>query len=121
MQQKTRLAIGVLAAGVVAAGGTAMTTSNTVSSTNVAGYSKVAVTGATVTDIEHGLSADGTTVLTTALAFSTDLTADDEVRAGFDSSALEDCVLDAPANTALCTYATNYSTQSVGDFVVTVS
>ena len=121
MQNKTRLAVGALAAGVVAAGGTALTASNTVPA-NTAGYGSQVISGAEVTDVEHTLSADGTQIVRTDLTFVTDLTPDREVFAGFGSAALEQCVVDFGLDTAVCTYAgAGYSTAGETQFVVAVS
>jgi hypothetical protein len=120
MFTKTTL-VGLTAAALVAAGGSAFTASNTVNGDNYAGYGSATVTGATSTGIEHTLSADGTTINSTLITFSTDIVAGHNVKAGFGTTNLETCTADVTANTATCTYATGYTTSSANDFRVAVS
>jgi hypothetical protein len=117
-------AVGV--AGVVAASGSTFTASNTVGGDNYAGYGSATVTGAITQAIEHTLSADGTTINSTVLTFTTDLTAGHQVEAGFGTTALESCAVTLNAtptlDTATCTYAAaGYTTSTATDFRVAVS
>jgi hypothetical protein len=118
--------LGALAvAGLVAASGSAFTAGNTVGGDNVAGYGSATVSGATTEAIEHTLSADGTTISSTTLTFTTDLGAGHQVKAGFGSTALENCTVTvnvSPENdTAVCTYSATYTTADATDFRVAVS
>lgn len=114
-------------AGLAATGGSAFTASNTVGGDNYAGYGSATVTGAITQGIEHTLSADGTTITSTLLTFTTDLTAGHQVKAGFGTTVLENCTVTlavAPAlDTATCTYASGYATATATatDFRVAVS
>lgn len=116
-------AVGV--AGAVATTGSAITAGNTVGGDNYAGYGSATVTGAITEGIEHTLSADGTTINSTLLTFTTDLTAGHQVSAGFGTTALVSCsvtLATAPAkDTATCTYGTPYATSTATDFKVAVS
>lgn len=119
---KKKITLTLAAAGLIAIGGaSAFTASNTVGGDNYAGYGSATVTGASSTGIEHTLSADGTTITSTLVTFSTDLLAGHNVKSGFGSTALEDCVEDVAADTATCTYATGYNTATATDFRVAVS
>ena len=63
--------LGALAvAGLVAAGGSAFTASNTVDP-SVAGYGTSTVSGAIVSSVHHTLAADGVTIVSTKLLFTT--------------------------------------------------
>jgi hypothetical protein len=125
MRKNFKLLGAVAVAGVVATTGSAFTASNTVGGDNYAGYGSATVTGAITEGIEHTLSADGTTVDSTLLTFTTDLTAGHAVKAGFGTTALESCTVTlntAPAlDTATCTYAAGYTTSATTDFRVAVS
>ncbi len=122
MRKSMKILGGLAVAGLVVAGGTASTASNTLGGNNVAGYGSSTVSGATTTGIEHTLGADGSKIESTLLTFSTDLTADHAVKAGFGSTALESCTVDATANTANCSYASPYyTTADATSFKVTVS
>jgi hypothetical protein len=125
MRKNFKLLGAVAVAGVVATTGSAFTASNTVGGDNYAGYGSATVTGAITEGIEHTLSADGTTVNSTLLTFTTDLTAGHAVKAGFGTTALESCTVTlntAPAlDTATCTYASGYTTSTATDFRVAVS
>lgn len=112
---------GIAAVAVVGFAGTAMTASNTVAG-SVAGYGSSAVSGATATAVEHTLSGDGSKIASTLVTFSTDLTAAHAVKAGFGSTALENCTVDVEENTASCAYADGgYNTVGATTFVVSVS
>ena len=118
--------LGALAvAGVVGVSGSAFTASNTLNGDNYAGYGTSTVTGATTTVIEHTLSADGSTIKSTSLTFSTDLNTGHNVQAGFGTTALENCSVTVNAaptlDTAVCTYSTSYNTASATSFNVAVS
>lgn len=116
-----KILVGVTAAGLVAAGGSAFTASNVVGGDNYGGYGSATVTGATTTGIEHALSADGTTINSTLITFSTDILAGHQVTAGFGATALQNCTEDVTANTATCPYVTGYTTSTAADFRVAVS
>lgn len=124
MKMKLIAAGGALAALALASGG-AFTASNTLSGDNVAGYGTSTVTGATVEKIEHTLSADGTTITSSALTFTTDLNGEHQVKAGFGTAALVSCTVTqgvSPAkDTASCTYSPAPTTSSSTSFNVTVS
>lgn len=125
MRSNTKIFIAVAAAGCIAASGSAFTASNTVAGDNYAGYGSATVTGAITEGIEHTLSADGTTIASTLLTFTTDLTAGHDVKAGFGTDSLDSCTVTlniSPANdTATCTYATSPNTATATDFKVAVS
>jgi hypothetical protein len=126
MRKNFKLLGAVAVAGVVATTGSAFTAGNTVNGNNVAGYGSSTVSGATTEVIEHTLSADGTTITSTSLTFTTDLGADHQVKSGFGSTALESCTVTvnvSPAkDTAVCTYAgSGYTTSAASDFRVAVS
>lgn len=123
MYKKTLVAFA--AAGLVAAGGSAFTAGNTVSGDNVAGYGSSTVTGATVEAVEHTLSADGSTIVSTALTFTTDLNAGHQVKAQFGTATLQSCTVTVNVSptkdTATCTYTTAPTTSTATDFKVAVS
>lgn len=121
MRISTKFLTVAAVAGLIVAGGTASTASNTLAGDNVAGYGTATVSGATTTGIEHTLSADGTTIVSTLLTFSTDIAAHHAVTAGFGTTALEACVEDITANTATCAYTATYTTSAATDFRVAVS
>jgi hypothetical protein len=123
MYKKTLVAFA--AAGLVAAGGSAFTKSNTISGDNVAGYGSSTVTGAIVEAVEHTLSADGSTIVSTALTFTTDLNAGHQVKAQFGTANLQSCTVTVAVSptkdTATCTYSTAPTTSAATDFKVAVS
>jgi hypothetical protein len=125
MRKNFKLLGAVAVAGVVATTGSAFTAGNTVGGDNYAGYGSATVSGATTTAIEHTLNADGTAITKTLLTFSTVLTTGHQVKAGFGTTALEDCVVTINAtadDTALCTYAgAGYTTADASSFKVAVS
>ena len=125
MRTSSKLLVAAAAAGLVATGGSAFTASNTVGGENVAGYGTAAVTGAITEVIEHTLSADGKTITSTSLTFTTDLNEQHAVKAGFGATDLESCTVTlatAPAkDTAVCTYATGYTTANATTFNVAVN
>lgn len=121
MLTSKKIFLSLAAAGLVAAGGSAFTASNTVDGDNYAGYGSAAVSGATSTGIEHTLSADGTTIVSTLVTFGTDLLVGHDVRAGFGSTALENCTEDVVANTATCSYDGGHETATATSFKVAVS
>jgi hypothetical protein len=125
MRKSSKLLVATAAAALVATGGTAFTASNTVGGDNYAGYGTATVTGATTTGIEHTLSTDGSKIEKTLLTFSTVLTTGHQVKAGFGTTALENCVVTINAtadDTALCTYAApGYATSSADAFNVAVN
>ncbi len=115
MTRKLKVLGAVAVAGVVAVTGSAFTAGNTLTGNNVAGYGSATISGATTELIEHTLSADGTTIVSTALTFTTDLATHHQVKAGFGSTPLESCTVTvetSPAkDTAVCTYsAATYTT-----------
>lgn len=125
MTKHLRLLGAVAVAGLVGATSTAFTAGNTVGGDNYAGYGSATVAGATTTGIEHTLGTDGTTIVSTVLTFSTDLTAGHQVAAGFGTTSLTSCTValnvSPAADTASCTYGTPYSTATATDFKVAVS
>lgn len=126
MNRTSKLLGAVAVAGAVGASGSALTAGNTVGGENFAGYGSATVTGAITTAIEHTLSADGTTINSTVLTFSTDLTPGHQVKAGFGTTALESCTVTLNAaptlDTASCAYASPfYATSTASDFKVAVS
>jgi hypothetical protein len=118
IRKRTVLAV-VAVAGIAAAGGSAFTDSNTVPD-SVAGYGTSSVSGATVTNVAHTLSADGSAITASTLTFDTAQTGR-TVKAGFDSSSLQSCSLAADALSATCTYTTGYDTATATSFNVAVS
>jgi hypothetical protein len=118
MKGKTKkivLAVAVIAA--VAAGGAAFTASNNIPD-SVAGYGSSTVTGADATKVEHTLGADGTTIVSTEITFTT-LTADSVVQADFGTGASTNCPV--VGQVATCTYATPVDTASASTFNVAVA
>ena len=111
---------GIAAVAVIGFAGTAMTAGNTIPD-SVAGYGTSTVSGATASSVEHTLTADGTAVASTVVTFSSDLLVGHQVKAGFGSTALEDCVEDAELDTATCDYVAVYDTATATSFAVTVS
>jgi hypothetical protein len=80
----------VVLIGAIAAGGAAFTASNTLPSTDVAGYGSVTVTGATVSSIHN--NDDSTGNITSVDLVFTASQAGNTVKAGFgDESALDTC------------------------------
>ena len=70
MKGKTKkIILAVAVIGAIAAGGVAFTEANTVPD-SVAGYKTTTVSGATVTDVQYTLSADGTQINDVILTFS---------------------------------------------------
>jgi len=116
--------LGALAvAGLVAAGGSAFTASNTVDP-SVAGYGTSTVSGAIVSSVHHTLAADGVTIVSTKLLFTTSQQ-HSIVTAGFGTTALQNCVVDpmveeVDPNTATCTYSPTFNTALATAFNVAV-
>jgi DnaJ-class molecular chaperone len=80
----------VVLIGAIAAGGAAFTASNTLPTTDVAGYGSVTVTGATVSSIHNVVDSSGN-ITQVNLVFS-DSQAGNTVKAGFaDETALDTC------------------------------
>jgi hypothetical protein len=99
--------------GALAAGGAAFTASNPISSENTAGYGSVAVTGATVTDVHHTLSADGQSITQVDLSFAaaTPVPSNAQVQIGFGPTAGT-----APADVNIpCTLASGGLSATCGD------
>jgi hypothetical protein len=87
MKSKTRrIIMAVAVIGVLAAGGAAFTASNINSTTDVAGYNSVSVTGATISDQQNILSSDGTEIVSVLLTFPSSEAAN-TVTAGFGDNA----------------------------------
>ncbi len=122
MRKNIQLLGAVAVAGLVAATGSAFTASSGVV-TSVAGYGTNTVTGATTTAIAHTLSSTGSTITSTLITFSASQTGR-TVKAGFGTTALQDCVVDtattATGTTATCTYVTAYDTATATAFQVAV-
>jgi hypothetical protein len=127
MRKSTKVLGALAVAGVAALSGSAFTAANTLNGDNYAGYGTAKVSGATTSAIEHTLSGDGATIVSTKLTFATDLTTGHQVKAGFGTAALVSCdvtlVSDATVgpDTAVCTYTTAPSTSTATDFNVAVS
>ena len=85
-----RMVAVVVLIGAIAAGGAAFTASNTLPTTDVAGYGSVTVTGATVNSIHNNVDSSGD-VTSVDLVFSASQSGN-TVKAGFgDESALDTC------------------------------
>ncbi|HEY2316700.1 MAG TPA: hypothetical protein VGH67_00250 [Solirubrobacteraceae bacterium] len=85
-----RMVAVVVLIGAIAAGGAAFTASNTLPTTDVAGYGSVTVTGATVSSIHNNDDSTGN-ITSVDLVFSASQ-AGNTVKAGFgDESALDTC------------------------------
>jgi hypothetical protein len=118
MKSKTKkIILAVAVIGVVAAGGVAFTAANTVAD-SVAGYGTSTVTGATASSVNHTLSADGLTIVSTVITFSTDQTGN-TVDAGFDAGNLQNCPV--TTTTATCTWSPAEDTEDATAFNVAVS
>jgi hypothetical protein len=118
IRKRTLLAT-VAVAGIAATGGTAFTAGNTVAD-SVAGYGTSTVSGATVTDVSHTLSGDGSTIIASTVQFQ-DAQTGRTVKAGFGTTALETCTLAGDALSATCTYLSGYDTATSTAFNVAVS
>ena len=125
MRKSTKLFGALAVAGLVAASGSAFTASNTVAA-SVAGYGTNEVTGAIVSSVHHTLAADGVTIVSTDLVFTTSQL-DSIVTAGFGDTAVQSCVVDPEAGdplvdpkTATCTYNPAFNTALATDFNVAV-
>lgn len=118
MRMSTQLAGFAAVATLAVTSGTALTDANTVAP-SVAGYGSAAVSGATATAVVHTLNGTGDKIVSTEITFDADQTGRTVV-AGFDSTALEGCVVTTV--TATCTYAlTGYDTATAFQFHVAVS
>jgi len=94
-RNKKRIIAAVAVIAALAAGGAAFTDSiigNPVTNGTTAGYGTLAITGATVTDVNYTLSADGTDITAVNFTFSGNLETD-TLRLAFDN-----------ANLGLCTH-----------------
>ena len=118
IRKRTILAV-VAISGIAAAGGSVFTDSNVVAD-SVAGYGTSTVSGATVTNVAHTLSADGSEITGSTLTFDTAQTGR-TVKAGFGNGSLESCSLATDALSATCTYAIGYDTATATAFNVAVS
>lgn len=125
MRKNFKLLGAVAVAGLVATTGSAFTASNTLNGDNVAGFNTDVVSGATTTKIEHTLSADGSTITSTALTFDAVQPASSAVKAGFGTT-LFTCQA-VPVGTATtsadytCQYTTAFDTKTANSFAVAVS
>ena len=120
MRKNFKLLGAVAVAGLVATTGSAFTASNTVED-SIAGYGTSTISGATATAVVHTLSANGGTIDATEITFGVAQTGRTVV-AGFGSTALEDCVVNATDGlSAVCTYTTGYDTVTATAFNVAVS
>jgi hypothetical protein len=118
---KRKLTAGIAVAGVLLLSGSAFTAGNTVGD-SVAGYGTSAVSGATTSSVQHALSADGTTIESTTIVFTSDLTGR-TVTAGFGSAALTDCgapAVESGGTTFTCSF-TGVATADSAVFNVAVS
>jgi hypothetical protein len=89
-RNKKRIIAAVAVIGALAAGGAAFTASNSLPSSDVAGYGSVTVTGATVSSIHNVIDTAGN-ITAVDLVFSASQ-AGNQVQAGFaDESALDTC------------------------------
>jgi hypothetical protein len=102
MKGKTKkIVLAVAVIGAIAAGGVAFTEANTVPD-SVAGYKTTTVSGATVTDVQYTLSADGTEINDVILTFSDPDITGMHVKIGFNGDDLgTDCTVDS-ATQATC-------------------
>jgi hypothetical protein len=87
-----RMVAVVVLIGAIAAGGAAFTASNTLPSTDVAGYGSVTVTGATVSAI-HNVADSSGNITQVNLTFTTSQ-AGNTVQAGFGDESAEDTCSD---------------------------
>jgi hypothetical protein len=111
MHRKTKRLVGAIALiAVLAAGGAAFTASNSLPSTDTAGYGNISVTGASLSDIQNTLSADGQNITQVALTFSSAIPSNAAVTAGFGTTAGT-----APTTLPItCTVAANFLSATCG-------
>ncbi len=94
MRSKTTKIIGAVAIVAALAGtGAAFTASNTLPP-SVAGYGSSTISGATATQLNYTLAADGATITAAALVFTGDQTGR-TIKANFGAAALTACVVGA--------------------------
>jgi hypothetical protein len=130
MQRRTKRFVGAIALiAVLAAGGAAYTASNTLPTTDTAGYGNISVTGADVSDIQNVLSTDGQNITQVNLTFATAIPSNATVTAGFGPTAGTPpttlpitCTVAANFLSAACgTGSTNLvATSAAGEFAVAV-
>ena len=92
-RNKKRIIAAVAVIAALAAGGAAFTDSiigNPVTNGTTAGYGTLAITGATVTDVNYTLSADGTSITGVNFTFTGNLEGD-TLRLAFDNANLGLC------------------------------
>jgi ABC-type Fe3+-siderophore transport system permease subunit len=118
MQRRTKRIVGAIALiAALAAGGAAFTASNTLPSTDTAGYGNISVTGADVSDISNTLSADGQDITEVTLTFASAIPANATVEAGFGTTGGT-----APTTLPItCTVAGNQLSATCGDGTSTLS
>jgi hypothetical protein len=120
MKGKTKkIVLAVAVIGAIAAGGVAFTEANAVPD-SVAGYKTTTVSGATVTDVQYTLSADGTDINAVILTFTSPDITGMHVNIGFNGGNLgSDCTIDSPTQ-ATCSGLTQ-DTVATTDLAVAVT
>lgn len=118
MQRRTRRIVGAIALiAALAAGGAAFTASNSLPSTDTAGYGNISVTGASLSDISNTLSTDGQNITEVTLTFASAIPSNATVEAGFGSTANT-----APTSLPItCTVAGNLLSATCGDGTTNLS
>ncbi len=118
MQRRTKRLVGAIALiAALAAGGAAFTASNTLPTTDTAGYGNISVTGADVSDIQNTLSTDGQDITEVTLTFASAIPSNAVVTAGFGSTAGT-----APTSLPItCTVAGNDLSATCGDGTTNLS
>jgi hypothetical protein len=126
MKSKTKkIILAVAVIGVVAAGGVAFTAANSVEN-SIAGYGTSTVTGAVADDVAHTLSGDGTHIVSTAIHFTTDQSANN-VQVSFGVTGTPEATLmdvcdETGGQDVVCTYvAPGVDTHDSTDFNVAVT
>lgn len=117
MKNSVKAILAVASAGLVVAGGSAFTASNTIPAT-VAGLGAGNVTGGTASSVVHTFTADGETILSTAITFTApaDLSAV-VVKAGLGAVGVDPTITCTEAGAvATCTWG-NGTTTGVGTTV----
>jgi hypothetical protein len=127
-RNKKRVIAAVAVICALAAGGAAFTYTNTLPSSNVAGYNHMSVSGADVQSISNTLSTDGTQITAVHFVFSTAIDPTDTLAigwsdtAGVEPTALSStgCTIAAGGLSADCTGLTQ-DVENANEFAVAVS
>jgi hypothetical protein len=125
---RRKFVLGLVVVGALAAGGAAYTNSITGTGTtnNYAGYAGVTVNGAVLSDAVYSFDTTGANITGVTLKFTGDLTGQD-VKAGFNTSALTDCGTVAGSDvsggntTKTCTFGSPVGTPGATTLNVLVS